>query len=44
MFWEPVCRRRPMTAFLRAAITWGAAPVRTWLRSSSKVTSRTQWT
>ena len=39
---RPARRSSPITA-LRKAHPWGAAPVRTWLRSSSKVTSLTQW-
>ena len=35
---------RLMARFRRVAITWGALLVRSWWRSSSKVTSRTQWT
>jgi hypothetical protein len=38
----PASRNRPMAVLRSAASTWGAAPVRTWLLSSSKVTSRTQ--
>ena len=32
-----------MTVLRMVASTWGAAPVRTWQRSSPNVTSRTHW-
>ena len=32
-----------MAMLRREAMTWGVLPVRTWDRSSSKETSRTQW-
>ena len=35
---------RLMVKLRSPAIIWGAAPVLTWERSSSNVTSRTQWT
>jgi hypothetical protein len=38
----PARRRMLMTRFLIAAMTWGPVPVRTWDRSSPRVTSRTQ--
>ena len=34
---------RPMARLRNAAIISGVLPARTWERSSSKVTSRTQW-
>jgi len=43
MLRTPLRRNTPITRLRKAAITWGAAPVRIWQRSSSKVTSRTQW-
>jgi hypothetical protein len=43
MLVAPAQRNRPMVVLRSAAITCGMAPVRTWERSSSKVTSRTQW-
>jgi len=42
MFDSPRRRRRPMARLRKAAMHWGAVPARTWERSSSKVTSRTQ--
>src|SRR4029453_1941006 len=39
---SPAHRVRPMTVLRKAAITCGILPQRTWDRSSSKVTSRTQ--
>ena len=38
----PAQRTRVLVRLRKAAITWGALPVLTWERSSSKVTSRTQ--
>ena len=43
MLWCPSRRSRVMAVLRRPAMTRGALPVRTWERSSSKVTSRTQW-
>ena len=43
MLVQPVIRNRVMTVLRRVAMTRGALPVRTWERSSSKETSRTQW-
>ena len=42
MLVAPTRRRRAIPRLRSPAHTWGAAPLRTWLRSSSKVTSRTQ--
>ena len=42
MLVAPVRRNKLMAVLRSVAITWGAFPVRTWERSSSKVTSRTQ--
>ncbi len=39
----PASRKREMARLRSVAITCGPAPRRTWDRSSSKVTSRTQW-
>jgi len=39
----PASRKREMARLRRVAITCGPAPRRIWERSSSKVTSRTQW-
>ena len=39
----PARRSKEMARLRRVAITWGPAPRRIWERSSSKVTSRTQW-
>ncbi len=44
IFSAPAMRRRLMARLRNEALTWGPAFLRTWLRSSSKVTSRTQWT
>jgi hypothetical protein len=41
MLVAPARRNKLMTVLRSVAITWGAFPVRTWERSSSKVTSRT---
>ena len=43
MFSTPVSRSRLIAVLRMVAITLGALRVRTWERSSSKVTSRTQW-
>src|SRR5712692_1296489 len=43
IFVYPAQRIRPMTVLRSAAITCGMLPQRTCDRSSSKVTSRTQW-
>ena len=42
MFFTPPSRNMPITKFRSAASSCGADPVRTWLRSSPKTTSRTQ--
>lgn len=42
MLVAPVKRSTLMAGLRTVAITWGAFPVRTWERSWSKVTSRTQ--
>ena len=42
MLSHPVARSRLTTMLRQVAMTRGAWPVRTWERSSSKVTSRTQ--
>ena len=41
MFVQPASRSRLIAVFLIAAMICGEEPVRTWDRSSSKVTSRT---
>ena len=43
MQFAPARRRMLIARFLSVAMTRGPLPLRTWLRSSSKVTSRTQW-
>jgi len=43
MFFAPASRSRPIARFRKAAMAWAAAPLRTRERSSSKVTSLTQW-
>src|SRR5680860_431444 len=43
MFSIPVSRSRLMAVLRRVAMICGLLPVRTWERSSSNVTSRTQW-
>lgn len=43
MFWQPRSRRNVMAALRRAAKISGVEPVRIRQRSSSNVTSRTQW-
>jgi hypothetical protein len=41
MFVQPPSRSRLIAMLRMVAMTWGAAPVLIWERSSSKVTSRT---
>ena len=44
MLGSPASLSRLMAVLRKAAIIWGAEPVLTWERSSSMVTSLTQWT